>query len=218
MRAGGLTNTAYPAGAIFLRKSAAQSERDSYVRAAREIEDQLVVAMTRIGNDKVDPGTFASMQIFVNELRNQQALGRISVVADPSILAANPGLDPLLEAGDIIYIPQRPSTISVLGQVMQPGNYIYLPGKSIGDYIDQAGGYSSTADSSQTFVIQPNGSAQKIEKSWLGYDTSVLPPGSAIVVPRDVTPLDMRQVILDVSSIFSQLAISAASLAVLSKQ
>jgi protein involved in polysaccharide export with SLBB domain len=171
-----------------------------------------------VGNDKIDPGTFASMQTFVNELRNQQPLGRVTVVADPSILAANPGLDPLLEAGDVIYVPQRPNTISVLGQVKQPGSFIYLPGKSIGDYIDQAGGYSNTADSSQTFVIQPNGSAQRIEKSWLGYDTSALPPGSAIVVPRDVTPLDVRQIILDVSSIFSQLAVSAASLAVLSKQ
>ena len=45
-----------------------------------------------------------------------------------------------------------------------------------------------------------------------------LPPGSTIVVPRDVTPLDTRQLILDVSSIFSQFAVSMASLAVLAKQ
>jgi polysaccharide biosynthesis/export protein len=43
----------------------------------------------------------------------------------------------------------------------------------------------------------------------------VLPPGSAIVVPRDVTPLDTRQLILDISGILSQLAVSVASLAVI---
>ena len=57
-----------------------------------------------------------------------------------------------------------------------------------------------------------------MEKSWLGYDTSVLPPGSAIVVPRDVTPLDLRQTIIDVTQIFSQFAVAIASVAVLSKQ
>lgn len=216
-RAGGLTSTAYPAGTVFLRKSAAQVEREGYQRAAREIEDQLVVAMTRIGNDKVDPATFASLQSFVTELRNQKALGRISIAADPSLLASRPDLDPLLEAGDVVYIPQRPSTVSVLGQVMQPGSYAYRAGKTMEDYIRQAGGTSNTADSSETFIVLPDGSAHKAEKSLLGFEDIRLPPGSAVVVPRDVTPLDTRQVIIDVSSILSQLAVSVASLAVISR-
>lgn len=217
-RAGGLTNAAYPYGTVFLRKSAAALEREGYVRAAREVEDQLVVAMTRVGNDKIEPGTFAAMQTFVSELRNQKPLGRISFTADPSVLAAKPQLDPLLEAGDVIYVPQRPSTISVLGHVMQPGNYPYMAGESVGDYIQRAGGYARFADDSDTFVVLPDGSARKVEKSWLNFDATSLPPGSAIVVPRDIAPLDLRQTIIDVSQIFSQFAIAIASVAVLSKQ
>lgn len=213
--AGGLTSTAYPYGAIFLRKSAADAEREGYIRAANEVQNQLVVAMTRIGNDKIDPGTFASMQTFVNQLRTQPAIGRISVTADPSILAAKPELDPLLESGDVVYVPQRPSTVAVLGQVSQPGSFPYRSGMTMADYIQQAGGYAATSDESMTFIVLPDGSARKADNSWLSYDTQNLPPGSTIVVPRDVTPLDTRQVILDVSSIFSQLAVSAASLAVL---
>ena len=57
-----------------------------------------------------------------------------------------------------------------------------------------------------------------LEKSWLRFDSDALPPGSTIVVPRDVTPLDTRQLILDISSIFSQFAVSIASMAVLAKQ
>ncbi len=217
-RAGGLTNTAYPYGTVFLRQSAAQAERDGYVRAANEVQSQLVIAMTRVGNDKIDPNTFASMQTFVAELRNQRALGRISIVADPSVLVANPSLDPLLEAGDVIYIPQRPSTVSVLGQVLQPGSYPYRPGETVGDYIGHAGGYATTADESQTFIVLPDGSARRIQHSWLGFSVDNLPPGSTIVVPRDVTPLDLRQTIIDVSQIFSQFAVAIASVAVLSKQ
>jgi protein involved in polysaccharide export with SLBB domain len=217
VRAGGLTGTAYPYGTVFLRKSAADVEHDGYIRAAKEVEDQLVVAMTRVGNDKIDPTTFASMQTFVYELRNQKAVGRISVAADPSVLAAKPELDPLLEAGDVVYIPQRPSTVAVLGQVSQPGSFPYRSGLTLGSYIEQAGGYSATADEAQTFIVLPDGSARRIQKSWLSFDANNLPPGSTIVVPRDVTPLDTRQLILDVSSIFSQLAVSIASVAVISR-
>jgi hypothetical protein len=65
----------------------------------------------------------------------------------------------------------------------------------------------------------PDGSARRVERSWLSFGaTTVLPPGSSVVVPRDVTPLDIRQTIIDISTIFSQLAVSVASLAVISRQ
>jgi protein involved in polysaccharide export with SLBB domain len=217
-RAGGLTATAYPYGSVFLRQSAAQTEREGYNRAAGEIQSELIVAMTRVGNDKLDPNTFASMQTFVAELRNQPALGRISVVADPSMLAANAALDPLLEPGDVLYVPQRPSTISVLGQVLQAGSFPYRNTLSVADYIELAGGYSSTANKSGAFVVLPDGTARRIERSWFRVDDGRLPPGSVIVVPRDVTPLDLRQTIIDVSQILSQFAVSIASIAVLAKQ
>ena len=218
-RAGGLTPTAFPYGTVFTRKSAAQAEREANLRASKEVNEQLVVAMTRVGNDKIDPSTFTSLQDFLAEMRNQKTLGRISVEADPSLLASQPQIDPLVEDGDVVYIPQRPSTVNVLGQVMQPGSYPYRPGNTMEDYLDKAGGFSSAADASRTFLVLPDGSARRVEKSWLlGFDVDKLPPGSAIVIPRDVTPLNSRQIITDLSQIFSQFAVTAASLAVLSKQ
>ena len=218
-RAGGLTNAAYPFGTVFLRKSVAALEREGYVRAAREVEDQLVAGLTRVGTNRVEAETFTSLQSFVSELRNQQALGRVSIVADPSILASRPELDPLLEADDVIYIPQRPSTISVLGQVMQSGAFPYRSGETVGDYIERAGGYTRFADSSETFVVLPDGTARRIERSWLRFDAAdALPPGSAIVVPRNLSPFDLRQTLIDVGSILSQFAVSIASVAVLSRQ
>jgi polysaccharide export outer membrane protein len=218
-RAGGLTNSAYPYGTVFLRKSVAALERDGYLRTAKEVQDQLVSALTRTGNNRLDPSTFTSLQSFVSDLRNQQPLGRVSIVADPSVLASRPDLDPLLEPDDVIYIPQRPSTISVLGQVMQPGSFPYRPGESVADYIGRAGGYGRSADSGQTFVVLPDGTARKVEQSWLRFDAAAaLPPGSAIVVPRDLAPFDLRQTVIDVSQILGQLAVTVASIAVISKQ
>ena len=51
------------------------------------------------------------------------------------MLAANPQLDPLLEPGDVVFIPQRPSTVTVLGEVMQPGSYTYQRGMKVDDYV-----------------------------------------------------------------------------------
>ena len=215
MRAGGLTSTAYPQGTVFLRKSAAQVEQEGYVRAANQIESQLLGNVGSIGSRGVDP---AAVHAFATQLRTQKALGRVSIIADPSILAANPAQDPLLEAGDVLFIPQRPSTVAVLGEVMQPGSYSYQPGMTVDDYIKKAGGYAQFSEDDMTFIVQPDGSARKVEKSWLGFDSTSLPPGSAIVVPRDLAPLDFRQLALDITSIVSSFAVTAASLAVLAKQ
>ena len=218
MRAGGLTSTAYPRGTVFLRKSAAQVEQDGYTRAANEIQSQLVAGMARVGNDKIPGDAVTAIQGFVNQLRSQKPLGRIAMAADPAVLAANPSQDPLLEPGDVVFIPQRPSTVAVLGEVMQPGSYSYQPGMSVGDYIKKAGGYAQFSNDDMTFIVQPDGSARRLETSWLGFDSTTLPPGSTIVVPRDLAPLYARQIVLDVTGIMSSLAVTIASLAVLAKQ
>lgn len=216
MRAGGLTGTAYPQGTVFLRKSAAQIEQEGYMRAANQIESQLLAGVSAIGSRGVDPG---AVRAFAAQLRTQKPLGRISLIADPSVLAANPSLDPLLEAGDVVFIPQRPATVAVLGEVMQPGSYSYQPGMTVDDYVRKAGGYAQFSEESLTFIVQPDGSARKVERSWLNFDAAqALPPGSAIVVPRDLAPLDVRQLALDITGIVSSFAVTAASLAVLAKQ
>jgi protein involved in polysaccharide export with SLBB domain len=218
MRAGGLTSTAYPRGTVFLRKSAAQVEQDGYNRAANEIQSQLVAGMARVGNDKIPGDAITAIQGFVNQLRTQKPLGRIAIAADPAVLAANPSLDPLLEPGDVVFIPQRPSTVAVLGEVMQPGSYSYQPGMSVGDYVKKAGGYAQFSNEDMTYIVQPDGSARRLETSWLGFDSTTLPPGSTIVIPRDLAPLYTRQIVLDVTGIMSSLAVTIASLAVLAKQ
>jgi polysaccharide export outer membrane protein len=218
LRSGGLTSTAYPAGTVFLRKSAAQIEQDGYIRAANEIQSQLLAGMGRPDSGKISGDSSGALQTFINQLRNQKALGRIAITADPSILASNPQLDPLLEAGDVIFIPQRPYTVAVLGEVIQPGSYSYQPGKTVADYVDRAGGPTQFSDDGLTFVVQPDGSARRLQKSWLGYDANRLPPGSAIVVPRDLSPIYIRQLLLDITGILSSFAVTAASLVILGRQ
>jgi hypothetical protein len=153
----------------------------------------------------------------ISELRNAKPLGRISIIADPVQLVANPQKDPLLEPGDVIYIPQRPSTVTILGQVLQPGTVPYSPKMTPSDYVERVGGYNDFADKSLAFVVLPDGTARKLSSGWFNLDQTDIPPGSTIVVPRDLSPISIRQVLVDVTSIFSQVAVSLATLVVLSR-
>jgi polysaccharide biosynthesis/export protein len=166
----------------------------------------------------MSPEAFTAMQTYVEKIKTQKTLGRITVTADPALLAANPAADPLLEPNDIVFVPQRPYSVAVLGEVLQPSSVPFDSGMSASDYIDKAGGYSSFADEGLTILVLPDGSAKRVGSSWFGFDSETVPPGSTIFVARDVSGIDIHQIITETTSIASQLAISAASLAVLSKQ
>ena len=184
---------------------------------ANELQNVILAGMTRIGSGAISPNVFTSVQGFIAELKATPALGRISIIADPALLATDPSRDPLLEPGDVVYIPQRPSTVTVLGQVMQQGSFTFAPKKSPEDYVAEAGGEGEFADSCLTFLILPDGTARRVESSWLNLNRESVPPGSTIVVPRESTILDTRQILFDTLGVLQNLAVSAASLAVISR-
>jgi protein involved in polysaccharide export with SLBB domain len=213
LRAGGLSDVAYPYGTVFLRKSVAAIEQEGYKRAADEMQNMLLSTGSTLGST---PISVAGVTALITDLRNAKPLGRISIIADPVQLVANPQKDPLLEPGDVIYIPQRPSTVTILGQVLQPGTVPYSAKMTPSDYVERVGGYNDFADKSLAFVVLPDGTARKLSSGWFNLDETNIPPGSTIVVPRDLSPVSIRQVLVDVTSIFSQVAVSLATLVVLS--
>ncbi len=216
-RAGGITEVGYPYGTIFTRRSAAVHEREGNMRAARELSSQLatlVASSTQMTTGQT--GSENYLTGLIDEVRDAPTLGRISVTADPVVLASKPNLDVLLEPGDAIYIPKRPTSVAVTGEVLNPGSFQFRTGLSFEDYIRLAGGATPTAYESAAFVVLPDGSAVPMEDGWFSFGSGGhIPPGSTIVVPRDLRPFDWSQFLKDATQIVSQLAISAASLAVL---
>jgi polysaccharide biosynthesis/export protein len=217
-RAGGLTEAAYPYGTVFLRQSVAQEQADSAKRVASDIRSQLFAVIMRptSATTSAPPAeTIVALQSLLTQIEGQPALGRVSFVADPDVLARFPERDPVLQPGDRIVIPKIPSSVSVLGEVMRPGAFPLDRSLSTSDYIEEAGGYTEFADSSRVIVVLPDGRARVQEKTWLSMGTEPLPPGSVIVVARDVTGISFHQLIVDTTQIISQFAVTAASLAVL---
>ncbi|QJE72166.1 hypothetical protein HHL28_02760 [Aerophototrophica crusticola] len=113
-RAGGLTASAYPYGAVFTRESARREQEAALRRYAAEVDRALEEQLRRANPPAADRVEMARR--LSQDLHRAQALGRITVQADPAALAADPSQDITLEHGDRLTIPKRPLTVTVVGR------------------------------------------------------------------------------------------------------
>jgi hypothetical protein len=212
---------------VFQRPSVQKLQEDAHKREADDLQKQLMATVAKAGNLLASPnggagaGLSAEGAAFVEDviaqLRSKPADGRISVLADPAALAANPEADIVLQPGDTLLIPERPSEVDVTGEVLNPGSFRFSPKLDVAEYINQSGGYDRYADDDHIFVVNPDGTSRRVSDDLFNFQSSKLAPGSVIIVPRDLAPLDLGVLTVTVTKVMSDLAISAASLAILSK-
>ncbi len=208
-RAGGLSDTAYPDGIIFSRASERKQEENRYRAQARDLEMKLADMMRASDKDKKpDMAEVNTAQALISQLKDAKAVGRITVQADPIILAADPEQDILLESGDLIYIPRRPLTVRVGGEVLYPAALQFRKGKEARDYIGEAGGTTYFADSDRAFVVYPNGSAKPLAVSAWKQGITMIPPGSTIIVPRDPKPFNFLEGAETITTILANIALT----------
>jgi protein involved in polysaccharide export with SLBB domain len=107
----------------------------------------------------------------------------------------------LLENGDIIKIPRRDGLVLVSGEVLFPNAIAYNPELELEDYIDQAGGYTQSANSSRIIIAHRDGSFNDIEEN------SDLYAGDEILVLPEVQVKSL-QIWKELSQIIYQIAVS----------
>lgn len=119
--------------------------------------------------------------------------------------------DVILKKGDIISIPEKKNYITLIGQVVNPGNIIYDPKLKVEDYIQIAGGFSWRAIESDVRVIKVN------TGEWIDADDiERLDPGDTIWVLEDPPGPKFWDVFTTSLTILGQVAaIVAASIAVI---
>jgi polysaccharide biosynthesis/export protein len=212
-RAGGITAQAYPYGAIFTRDRVKQIQRQEMRQTAQRLQSAMVSASVK---KSVEPGGAIALQNMVNQMAEQDFIGRVVIESDPVVLSLDPEKDIVLEAGDALYMPKRPNFIVTVGDVLNPSALQFIAGKGVSSYLDEVGGFTRAADEDRVFVVYPNGVSKPLNlSSWGGDRDLSLPPGSAIVVPTDLSPYDNITLIREIGGIFRNLAVSAASIAVL---
>ncbi|PYX52593.1 MAG: hypothetical protein DMG79_00270 [Acidobacteria bacterium] len=123
----------------------------------------------------------------------------------------------VMEDNDRLIIPHRPSTVSVVGNVYNPGSFIYESHTNSGAYLDMAGKGKPQSDLKHAFVLRANGvvvAANNVNGPFTGskFDRLRLYPGDEIIVPYKLPTGSFVRGLQNWSQIASQLAITAVAL------
>jgi len=210
-RAGGLTDQAYSIGAVFTRKDIASQQKLSFERTADFLEQAIADAITGGNISQISGEAFRPISLLISRLRQTNPIGRLIIEADPIELKTDPFINLYLNDGDELFIPKRPSSVSVVGEVYSPTSHTFKANTAIKEYINSSGGLRQTADTSEIFIIQPNG--ESIGVARLSGKSTNLMPGSTIVVPRNTRPFDWLVMAKTITPILANLATSAAAIA-----
>ncbi|PZN92988.1 MAG: hypothetical protein DCF31_14125 [Alphaproteobacteria bacterium] len=214
-RAGGLSPLAYPYGAVFTRRSVKELQQEGLRRTSRELTTALLSVSAR---KEASAGALVGGQQLIAQLATVEAPGRVVVEADPRVLAVRPDLDTVLESGDAVVMPKRPNFVLALGDVSNPTALQFVPNKSVQAYLRESGGTSKSADEGRIFLVLPNGTSQPISgRGWGRASSTIVPPGSTIIVPKDIDPLYKLDLIRDITGIVGTLLTSVATVAILAR-
>ncbi|SJN57324.1 Polysialic acid transport protein KpsD precursor [Vibrio ruber DSM 16370] len=190
-RAGGLSQFAYPQGAVFSREVLRLQEEQRMKMVTNNLRQEIAsLTLRRQSSAATYTSSPTEAMKVVDDLLDIPAVGRL-VIDLPNILLGNAQDDVMLEDGDKLYIPPRRNTISVLGQVQIASNFTFKPGLSVEKYINLAGGEKKQADTDRVYVIRANGAVMLPNQShWFVRSEKSLEPGDTIVVPIDTDYLD----------------------------
>ncbi len=199
-RAGGFTSSAHIEGLKYFSKSIQEAERDrakSLIRRfQREQASRRSIETNQSGVSGVaDSGGINSEDFEKTILDSLQ--GRM-VVDVPRLLAGNPDANVVLQDGDRVEVPVFLESITVTGEVLEPGSFRFDVDKNVDDYLLAAAGLTERAERESIYVIKANGeviSMNNRKRRFMRFDTSngngKLTAGSVIVVPTnyDYQPL-----------------------------
>ena len=211
-KAGGYTNSAFVEGGVYLREEVAKIEEEGFKRTADNLEE-LLFNVVQDGSIDVTEFTFLPIITVIERLRAIEPVGRVVMSLDTLELKTDPYSNFEVRDGDRIHVPKRPSSVSVVGEVLAATSIQFYPEKKVSDYIGAAGGLNSQADRDAIYIISPDGQAELYERKYLRGSNIELIPGSTIVVSRDSRPWDAINMAQILTPIFANLAISAASIA-----
>ena len=155
-RAGGVSEYAYVKGASLTRQFTEEEKAT--------MEETMRIAR-KASTDSITDEMFLTKEYY-------------NVGIDLEAALQNPGgyEDLVLQPGDKLYIPELVNTVKITGEVLYPNSVIYVPGKKLKYYIDQAGGYGNQAYKSKAFVVYMNGQVAKGKNA-------EIEPGCQIIIP-----------------------------------
>lgn len=222
-RIGGFTPQAYLYGTEFTRESTRvdqQQRLDDYVNELDRSVQRTSAAAAYMGDSSETAAAKAaaeSQRNLVERMRGLKATGRIVLEIKPTATGVDALPELVLEDGDRLLVPFRPATVGVIGSVYNNGAFVYKPGKTVADYLRQAGGARRDGDKGRQFVIRADGSTVSRQQHRVfinrNFDTLRLMPGDSIVVPEKLPRGGAaRAALRDWATILGQLGLAAGGI------
>ncbi|WP_425355822.1 SLBB domain-containing protein [Pseudoalteromonas carrageenovora] len=212
-RAGGFSEFAELDAAVFTRKSIKEQEEKQLTRLATELRRDIA---SKSFQSSITSNTLSydEMSRLLDDLANVKAVGRL-VINLPQIRDNQQQL--ILQNGDMLFVPSKRDSISVIGEVNYATAHLYQKGISLEDYIDQSGGLKSRAAEDRIYIIKANGSVKVPNKSsWFAAnEAEELAPGDTIVVPLDAEHMDKLTLWSKATQVLYQLGVAVAALSAL---
>lgn len=228
-KAGGLTPDAYLFGAGFYREEVRQTQQKNLDQLVRRLEaqtqTQLSASAASVSAVSGDASGTARLRLEAEAKAQQQALERLKNLNPTGriMLGLKPGStledlpDVKLANQDRLVVPSRPDFVYVLGSVNTEASMLWNRGRTVQDYLDQAG-LTSGADKDELFVIRADGSvASGHSSSWFSRITSLaVQPGDLIVLPEKTDHESAWSVFTrnakDITQIIYQFSLGAAAI------
>lgn len=189
-RAGGTTSRAYLFGTKLTRVSQVTVQREQLRKAAQLLDDLVYQQSLAL----LDSGTNADQRSLnetlageirrrAEQLRRQAPDGRLSILMPPDVSIADLP-DVPLDDGDTIFVPARPTQLSVYGAVNNPLSLTYDARRDLASYISAAQP-KRNADLSEIFVVRANGMAERVNRGMFSVGSAKALPGDTVFVPEE---------------------------------
>ena len=110
--------------------------------------------------------------------------------------------------GDSILIKSKPNIVKLAGEINSPGNYQFIKGLKISDYLKNAGGFTQNSSKGGIFIKYPNGISKKysLYNPLNNLRNNVLDGSVITVLPKDVVvPFNFTEYVTNLTSIYSDL-------------
>lgn len=208
-RAGGLTSSAYPFGAVFTREGIRQRESEQAAKLLNQLKADIASRSLTAQNSLA--GANPNSSELIAQLQTIEPVGRMVIDLD-QILVGNPQYDLFMENQDSLYIPRMQTSITVMGEVQNPSSHRFKAGLSVNEYLALAGGARKRADEDLVFVIRADGSVMLPSSSWFAGGDSELKPGDTIIMPLDTEYKDSLSLWTQVTQILFQSAVAITAI------
>ncbi|SDE72248.1 MULTISPECIES: polysaccharide biosynthesis/export family protein [Kordiimonas] len=186
-----------------MRKSVKMRQKEMLEAQLRALESSVLTARSNTTKEAELRKSEAELILkWVERARNVEPNGQVALAGASSVN------DILLEPGDVIRIPRTSSLVMVHGDVLFPSAMAFQDGRTVEEYIEQAGGFTQSRRNTNVLLLHRDGSFQKVKNGDLDSRRVQLVPGDEIfVLPRVATK--HVQIASDIINIFYQLALSA---------